>query len=233
MSSPLAAVCLRSADPRLKKGHSSRHWPCQHRRGQDRHRRWQCQRSFAVSAQGAAPFSRCNFRRCLLLNARQMRWPVSGRSSTRESSRPRPAASSGRSRRERKQLQAAGTGKSRAASRDTRLLSRKCLCVGARRLARRRRFVSGQQARTTSGNAVRILCSFPDWRSRVRTAGSLHGPTRKTESSPQKRSPRSTWKASSGPSFPRATRAWASSKRARGCSGCAGRSRLPEYARSS
>ena len=57
--------------------------------------------------------------------------------------------------------------------------------------------------------------------------------TRKTESSPQKRSPRSTWKASNGPSFPPATRASASSKRAKGCSGCAVRSRLPEYAQSS
>ena len=74
----------------------------------------------------------------------------------------------------------------------------------------------GGLARAASPNhrrePVKILCSFPGWRSRVRIVGPSRDPTRKTESSPQRRSLRSTWKASNGPSSPHAKRDWASSK---------------------
>ena len=82
MPSPLAAVCWRSADRRSKKRPCLRHWRNQLHRALNHHR-WRCQRSSAVSAQGAARLNRCNSRRCLLLNAKQMKWLVSGRSFNR------------------------------------------------------------------------------------------------------------------------------------------------------
>ena len=103
------------------------------------------------------------------------------------------------------------------------------------RAADRTAFVASAdaRARSASGSCRTTRCCSPASRSLAPTSGGRRAPTRRTASSPPRRSPRSTWTASNGPSSPPATPASARSRPARASSACAAPSASPARGRSS